>query len=75
MQGGNDTVTLDPGSVITGHLDGGGGTNTLTLNASGTSSDSLPGAVNDFQTLNKTGTGTWTLTGAIGANGGAIRLR
>ena len=74
MQGGNDTVTLDPGSVITGHLDGGGGTNTLTLNASGTSSDTLPGAVNDFQTLNKTGTGTWTLTGAIGANGGATPL-
>ena len=74
LQGGNDTVTLDPGSVITGHLDGGGGTNTLTLNASGNSSDTLPGAVNDFQTLNKTGTGTWTLTGAIGANGGATPL-
>ena len=74
LQGGNDTVTLDTGSVITGHLDGGGGTNALTLNASGTSSDTLPGAVNDFQTLNKTGAGTWTLTGAIGNNGGATPL-
>jgi fibronectin-binding autotransporter adhesin len=74
LQGGNDTVTLNPGSVITGHLDGGGGTNALTLNASGTSSDTLPGAVNDFQTLTKTGSGTWTLTGAIGANGGATPL-
>jgi outer membrane autotransporter protein len=74
LQGGNDTVTLNPGSVITGLLDGGAGTNALTLNASGTSSDTLPGAVNDFQTLNKTGPGTWTLTGAIGANGGATPL-
>jgi outer membrane autotransporter protein len=74
LQGGNDTVTLNPGSVITGLLDGGGGTNALTLNASGTSSDTLPGAVSDFQTLSKTGTGTWTLTGAIGANGNAVPL-
>ena len=55
LQGGNDTVTLNTGSVITGHLDGGGGTNALTLNAPGGSSDALPGAVNNFQTLTKTG--------------------
>ncbi len=74
LQGGNDTVTLNTGSVITGHLDGGGGTNALTLNAPGGSSDALPGAVNNFQTLTKTGAGVWTLTGAIGANGGATPL-
>ena len=72
--GGNDRVTINPNSTITGTLDGGGGTNLLTLNASGTSSDVFAGSINNFQTLNKTGSGIWTLTGAIGANGGAVPL-
>jgi len=74
LQGGNDNVTLDPGSVITGHMDGGAGTNVLTLNASAVSSDTIPGAISDFQTLDKTGAGTWTLTGPVGNNGGATPL-
>ncbi len=74
FQGGNDHVTLNPGSSITGDFDGGGGTNTLTLNASGTSADTFTGQVKNFQELDKTGGGTWTLTGAIGNNGGATPL-
>ena len=72
--GGNDTITLNPGSQITGNMDGGGGTNLITLNASATSSDSMPGDVKNFQTMNKTGAGTWTLTGSVGNNGGAAPL-
>ena len=72
--GGNDTITLDPGSHITGNMDGGGGDNLITLNASATSSDSISGSVSNFQTMNKTGAGTWTLTGSVGNNGGASPL-
>ncbi|MGK6317662.1 autotransporter-associated beta strand repeat-containing protein [Neorhizobium sp. DT-125] len=71
--GGNDTLTLETGSVITGGFNGGGGTNTLSL--SGAGNDSLAGDIRNFQTLNKTGEGRWTLTGAIGANGGAAALQ
>ena len=71
LQGGNDSVTLEPQSVITGNLDGGGGTNVLTLDASAASSDSLQGVVKNFQTLNKTGAGMWTLTGSVGQSSGA----
>lgn len=74
FQGGDDRVTLNPGSLITGNFDGGGGNNLLTLNASGTSADLFSGAVQNFQTLNKTGSGTWTLTGSIGNNGAAVPL-
>lgn len=68
LQNGNDTVTLNPGSQITGNLDGGGGTNVLTLNASPTSADTLDGQVKNFQVMNKTGTGMWTVTGSVGNN-------
>ncbi|WP_294062682.1 autotransporter-associated beta strand repeat-containing protein [Sphingomonas sp.] len=71
--GGNDSLTLETGSVITGSFNGGGGTNSLSL--SGTGNDSLAGDIRNFQTLNKDGTGTWTLTGAIGANGGNEALQ
>ena len=74
LQGGDDHVTLDAGSKITGSLDGGGGNNLLNLNAAPGSSDTLPGDVRNFQTLDKTGSGTWTLTGTIGNNGGATPL-
>ena len=74
FQGGNDSVTLLPGSQITGNFDGGGGTNILTLNGNLGTADSLSGTVKNFQTLTKTGLGTWTLTGSIGANGGTIPL-
>jgi hypothetical protein len=46
FSGGDDRVTLNPGSVITGNLDGGGGNNLLTLNASPGSSDTISGQVN-----------------------------
>jgi outer membrane autotransporter protein len=68
FQGGDDHVTLDPGSVVTGNFDGGGGTNTLTLNASASSADTIAGEVQNFQFLNKTGAGLWTVTGGVGAN-------
>jgi outer membrane autotransporter protein len=68
FQAGDDHVTLNPGSSISGDLDGEGGTNLLTLNASGTSADTFTGEIKNFQTVDKTGAGTWTLTGAIGNN-------
>lgn len=71
--GGNDTLILETGSVITGSFNGGGGTNTLSL--SGAGNDSLAGDIRNFQTLTKDGTGRWTLTGAIGANGGNAALQ
>ena len=76
FQGGNDNVTFNPQSQITGNFNGGGGFNTLTLNAVAGSSDSFTGIVDNFETLTKTGAGTWTLTGAIGGNtaGGSIPL-
>ena len=71
LQGGSDVVTLRTGSTITGNLNGGGGTNLLNLNAVAGASDSLPGVVQNFQTLNKSGAGTWTLTGSVGQSSGA----
>ncbi|SIT49909.1 Outer membrane autotransporter barrel domain protein (fragment) [Paraburkholderia piptadeniae] len=67
---GNDSLTLEAGSVITGSFDGGGGTNTLTLSGVTGSSDTLPGNISNFQTLTKTGAGTWTLSGTVGNNAG-----
>ena len=74
LQGGDDHVTLNPLSRITGDLNGGGGNNTLTLNALGNSSDTFTGQLKNFETLNKTGAGTWTLTGKIGKNTAAAPL-
>lgn len=71
--GGNDNLTLEASSVITGSFNGGGGTNSLTL--SGAGDDSLPGDIRNFQFLTKEGTGRWTLTGAVGANGGGAPLQ
>jgi fibronectin-binding autotransporter adhesin len=73
--GGNDNLTLEAGSVITGSFNGGGGTNSLTLGGAAGSSDSLAGDIRNFQTLTKSGLGIWTLTGAIGANGGGQPLQ
>ena len=74
FQGGDDNVTLFPGSKITGDFDGGGGFNTLTLNGAAGTNDSFSGEVTNFQTLTKTGPGSWTLTGSIGDNGGSEPL-
>ena len=52
-------------------MDGGGGTNVLNLDATAGNSDTAAGVVKNFQFLNKTGDGTWTLTGSIGESSGA----
>ena len=38
------------------------------------SSDTLPGTISNFQSLIKTGDGKWTLSGAVGSNGGGTPL-
>jgi outer membrane autotransporter protein len=74
LQGGNDNVTLFAGSRITGDLNGGGGANTLTLDGAAGTADTRTGSLNNFETLTKAGAGTWTLTDALGDNGGATPL-
>ncbi len=74
LQGGDDNVTLFAGSRITGDLNGGGGTNTLTLDGAAGTVDTRTGSLNNFQTLTKAGAGTWTLTDALADNGGATPL-
>jgi outer membrane autotransporter protein len=73
----NDNVTLYPGSVVTGNgnpnvgtLDGRGGSNTLFLTGPASTLATADGTFNDFQLLNKTGAGTWTLSGLVGDNSG-----
>jgi fibronectin-binding autotransporter adhesin len=61
---GDDTLTLQTGSVITGGVDGGAGNNVIVLN--GTVATQTPaqtvGAYTNFQNLN-VNTGDWTLAG------------
>ncbi|MFC5475278.1 autotransporter outer membrane beta-barrel domain-containing protein [Paraherbaspirillum soli] len=61
--GGDDALHLYTGSTITGSFDGGGGTNSISLNGAGM--QSMPGAIKNFQTLVKNDSGTWELTGSI----------
>ena len=68
FQGGDDTVTLESNSTITGNLNGGAGTNRLFLDAAASTQDTMSGLVQNFGLLEKTGPGTWTLTGTIGNN-------
>lgn len=85
MGNGNDSLILQTGSVINGTADGGAGSNTVTLQGSGTTSN----AFTNFQTLlmqgtlwNWTGSGTFTLahvqtgtlnlTGTLGASATAL---
>ena len=75
LQGGNDNVTVFAGSKITGSLDGGGGANSLALNGTAGTSDTMSGSLTNFSTLTKTGAGTWTLSGAVGDNLGTQSLR
>ncbi|MBV8577535.1 MAG: autotransporter-associated beta strand repeat-containing protein [Acetobacteraceae bacterium] len=42
----------------------------LNLDGAAGTSDSMSGSLNNFQTLNKDGQGTWTLTGPLMSNGG-----
>lgn len=64
---GNDTLNLYDGSSITGLIDGGGGSNTLTLNGTGVGTFGQP--ISNFQTLVKNDTGTWTFNNALPASG------
>lgn len=61
--GGNDTLNMFTGSSVSGSINGGGGSNLLTLN--GTGSGTLPTGITNFQTLQKTDSGTWTITNSI----------
>jgi hypothetical protein len=60
MGGGNDTVTLNTGSSITGTIDGGIGSDTLTFLGNGNINISQ---LMNFETITKEGTGVWTLAG------------
>jgi outer membrane autotransporter protein len=81
MGNGNDSLVLQTGSIINGTADGGAGTNTVTLQGTGTASNTFA----NFQTLimqgtnwNWTGSGTFTtaqvqsgllnVTGILGAS-------
>ena len=69
MGAGNDTLNLLTGSIVTGLVDGGSGTDIVNLGGSGTGS--FAGAVN-FERL-AVNTGNWTLTSASNfANGIAV---
>jgi outer membrane autotransporter protein len=62
--GNNNNLELDIGSTLNGNLSAGGGINTITL-AGGPGSDSISGDLSGWTTLNKTGIGTWEITGTI----------
>jgi outer membrane autotransporter protein len=64
---GNDTLNVYTGSSITGSINGGGGSNLLTLNGSGT--DTFAQALANFQTLVKNDSGTWTFNNALPGSG------
>ena len=59
MGNGNDSLVLQTGSVINGTADGGAGTNTVTLQGTGTASNAFV----NFQTLIMQGT-SWNWTGS-----------
>ncbi|SPL62517.1 autotransporter outer membrane beta-barrel domain-containing protein [Ochrobactrum soli] len=63
--GGNDDLTFEPDSLVTGNINGGGGTNNLFLQGISGSSDTLAGALSNFTTLTKQGKGLWTVTGSL----------
>lgn len=85
MGNGNDSLILQTGSVINGSADGGAGTNTVTLQGTGTASN----VFTNFQTLLMQGTlwdwtgsgaftlanvqtGTLNLTGTLGASASVV---
>lgn len=62
---GDDAVSLQTGSFLTGDLDGGTGSNALTLNGDDAASGALAGTVRNFRTVTKSETGTWILNGDL----------
>ncbi|CAM4286055.1 Autotransporter domain-containing protein [Bordetella tumbae] len=66
--GGDDNLNLDPGSKITGDIDGGKGNNALLLGSDVGTQDTLTSNVKNFQTLFAKGPGTWTMSGDIVQN-------
>ncbi|WP_314951177.1 autotransporter domain-containing protein [Bradyrhizobium cosmicum] len=74
LWGGDDVLTLIPGSTITGRVLGGAGTDTLKFGGSGSAAFDLGniGAFlqyDEFEQLAKVGTSIWTLTGTTAFNG------
>ena len=72
--GGDDVLTLAPGSTITGFVRGGAGTDTLNFGGAGSATFDLGtlGAglqYDEFEQLTKTGSSVWTLTGTTAFNG------
>ena len=72
--GGDDVLTLAPGSTITGFVRGGAGTDTLNFGGAGSATFDLGtlGAglqYDEFEQLTKTGASVWTLTGTTAFNG------
>ncbi len=63
---GNDTAYLRDGSAITGAVAGGDGTDTIYLEGSGTITE---GTITGWETVRKSGDGTWTLNGNLYNNG------
>lgn len=63
---GNDSLLFYTGSSVTGVVDGGGGTNDLTLDSSNAvPGDVLKNMVKNFSTITKTGTGIWEISGQL----------
>ena len=72
---GDDDLFFFAGSLVTGSINGGGGSNDLTLQGALGSSDTLAGALANFQTLTKDGLGRWTVSGSLtGFNSTTVHL-
>lgn len=62
---GDDDLFFYAGSEVTGNINGGGGTNNLTLDGQQGSLDSLRGDIKNFTTLTKSGAGRWDVSGSL----------
>jgi outer membrane autotransporter protein len=77
MGSGDDTTYLRDGSAITGTVKGGNGTDTIYLEGSGTITE---GTITGWETIEKSGDGTWSLGGdlssgkSISVLGGALKV-
>ena len=62
---GNNDLYFEPGSTVTGSIDGGRGASNLTLRGTAGSRDVLQGRLSNFRTLIKEGRGQWTISGSL----------